>query len=319
MATHRLDPDHRTLHGTFSAAREPVLTVEAGDTVVLSTLDSGWSVGPWPGGPDAAWDRHPAWREGDGHALVGPVAVRGAEPGDTLEVRVVDVVPGPYGTTFGGGRPTPFNERYGLAAEGSGVVLTWTLDAAAGVGRDQLGHEVALRPFLGVVGMPPPDPGEHSTIPPRVWGGNLDCRELVAGSSLFLPVPVAGALLSVGDGHARQGDGEVSGTAIECPMARVELELHLRRDLPVTGPVARTAEGAWLTLGLGDTLDEATYAALDAMFDLLGRRFGVTRPEAVALASVVVDLRVTQLVNQVVGVHAVLPPDAVTVVAADPR
>jgi acetamidase/formamidase len=311
MAIHRLDADERTLHGTFSAGREPVLTVDPGDSVVFTTLDSAWSTGPWPDGPDgpeAPWARHPAWREGFGHALTGPVAVRGAEPGDTLEVRVLDVVPGPYGTTFAGA-PKPFTERYGLA--GDAAVLTWTLDAAAGTGTDQHGHVVGLRPFLGVMGMPPPGPEEHSTIPPRTWGGNLDCRELVAGSTLYLPVPVAGGLFSAGDGHARQGDGEVSGTAIECPMARVELTFGVRRDIPGTGPVARLADGTWLTLGLGDTLDDAAFDALGAMFTLLEARLGVTRADAVALASVVVDVRVTQLVNEVVGAHAVLPPDAI--------
>jgi acetamidase/formamidase len=311
MATHRLEADDRTLHGTFSPGRPPVLEVDPGDTVVLTTLDAGWSTAPWAGGPEASWQRHPVWREGFGHALTGPVAVRGAEPGDTLEVRVVDVVPGGYGTTFAGRQPTPFNAAYGLTAADA-AVLTWTLDAAAGRGVNQHGHAVALRPFLGVLGMPPAEPGDHSTTPPRAWGGNLDCRELVAGSTLYLPVPVAGALFSAGDGHARQGDGEVSGTAIECPMARVELVLDLRRDLPVSGPVARTPDGAWLTMGLGATLDEAAYRALDAMFTLLAERYGLTRAEAVALASVVVDVRVTQLVNLVVGAHAVLPADAVT-------
>jgi acetamidase/formamidase len=309
MARHRLDPAPGTLHGSFSPGRPPVLVVEPGDTVVLSTLDSAWSVAPWPGDPHA-WRRHPAWREGYGHALVGPIAVRGARAGDTLEVRVADVVPGAYGTTFAGIRPTSFTARYGLG--GGQAVLTWELDAARGVGRNQLGHVVELRPFLGVVGMPPPEPGEHSTIPPRAWGGNLDCRDLVAGSTLYLPVPVEGALLSLGDGHARQGDGEVSGTAIECPMDRVELVLDLRRDLPVTGPVARAADGAWLTMGLGDTVDDAVFEALAAMFTLLERELGVTRAEAVALAGVVVDVRVTQLVNEVVGAHAVLPAGAVT-------
>lgn len=313
MVTHRLDADERTLHGTFSRDRPPVLEVEPGDTVVLTTLDAGWSVAPWAGGDRTARPRHPAWREGSGHALTGPVAVRGAEPGDTLEVRVVDVVPGGYGTTFAGLHPTPYNLAYGLTPADE-AVLAWTLDAAAGRGVNQHGHAVALRPFLGVLGMPPPEPGDHSTIPPRVWGGNLDCRELVAGSTLYLPVPVPGALLSAGDGHARQGDGEVSGTAIECPMARVELVLDVRRDLPVRGPVARTPDGAWLTMGLGATLDEAAYRALDAMFTLLADRHGLSRAEAVALASVVVDLRVTQLVNQVVGAHAVLPADAVQAV-----
>jgi acetamidase/formamidase len=310
MATHRLDADERTLHGTFSRDREPVLVVDPGDTVVFTTLDAGWSVSPWAGGPDASWARHPAWREGFGHALTGPVHVRGAEPGDTLEIRVLDVVPGSYGTTFGGGRPSPYNERYGLVSERA--VLSWTLDAPGGVGTNQLGHAVRLAPFMGVMGTPPPEPGEHSTIPPRVWGGNLDCRELVAGSTLYLPIGVPGALFSTGDGHARQGDGEVGGTAIECPMSRVSLSFAVRRDFPVTGPVARGADGSWVTLGLGDTLDDATFEALDVMFTLLQREFGITRPEAAALASVTVDVRVTQIVNEVVGAHAVLAPNAIT-------
>ena len=163
------------------------------------------------------------------------------------------------------------------------------LDPVAGTGRNQHGHTVALRPFLGVIGMPPAEPGRHSTIPPRPHGGNLDCRELVAGSTLWLPIPVDGALLSVGDGHAAQGDGEVSGTAIECPMERVDLTLSTVDDFPVAGPVARTPAG-WVTMGLGDTVDDAVFAALNAMFDLLGRLHGVSRPDAVALASVAVDL-----------------------------
>jgi len=245
MATHRLDADERTLHGTFSPDREPVLVVDPGDTVVFSTLDSGWSVSPFPAGPEASRQRHPAWREGLGHALTGPVAVRGAEPGDTLEIRVVDVVPGEYGTTFAGGRPSYFNERYGLVEDGA--VLRWTLDAAAGTGTNHLGQSVRLAPFMGVMGTPPPEPGEHSTIPPRAWGGNLDCRDLVAGSTLYLPVGVPGALFSTGDGHARQGDGEVSGTAIECPMDRADLTLDVLPDLfgaPLRTPVTLTEQRA---------------------------------------------------------------------------
>jgi acetamidase/formamidase len=207
-----------------------------------------------------------------------------------------------------GGWPSPVNERYGLLDRGA--ILTWELDPVAMTGRDQHGHTVALRPFLGVLGMPPPEPGRHSTIPPRVHGGNLDCRELVAGSTLYLPIPVDGGLFSVGDGHAAQGDGEVGGTAIECPMDRVDLTFGLREDLPIATPVARTPAG-WLTMGLGDTLDDAAFAALEAMFALLGRLYGLDRPDAVALASVAVDLRVTQVVNQVVGAHAVLAPGAI--------
>jgi acetamidase/formamidase len=304
---HSLEPDTRTSHGYFSPDDAPLLTVEPGDTVRFRTLESGWASGPFTGGSFRDRPREPGWEPETGHALVGPVAVRGARPGLTLEVRIDAVVPGRWGNTVAGGWPSPVNERYGLLDRGA--ILTWELDPVAMTGRDQHGHTVALRPFLGVIGMPPAEPGRHSTIPPRLHGGNLDCRELVAGSTLWLPIPVDGALLSVGDGHAAQGDGEVSGTAIECPMDRVDLTLSTVDDFPATGPVARTPAG-WITMGLGDTLDEAVFGAIGAMFDLLGRLYGVSRPDAVALASVAVDVRITQIVNQTVGAHAVLPPGA---------
>jgi acetamidase/formamidase len=228
-----------------------------------------------------------------------------------LEVRIDDVVPAAWGTTYAGARPTAWNARLGIEAP---AVLAWDIDVVAATARNQHGHSVALRPFLGVIGMPPAETGQHSTVPPRWHGGNLDCKELVAGSTLYLPVPVDGGLLSVGDGHAAQGDGEVSGTAIECPMERVDLTLGLRDRLfgngPLTTPVARTPAG-WVAMGLGDDLDEAAAEAMDAMLDILGALHGVGRSDALALASVVVDLRVTQVANQTFGVHAVLPPGAV--------
>jgi acetamidase/formamidase len=293
-------------YGFFDPDRAPVGTVEPGETVRFRTLESGWSPEPFDVADPAARTRHPNWTPGSGHALTGPVEVRGARAGQTLEIRIDAVRPGAWGTTYANARPSGFNERYGLTGS---AVHRWTLDPVAGVGRNQHGHTVALRPFLGVLGMPPAAPGRHSTIPPRAHGGNLDCKELVAGSTLWLPIPVDGALLSVGDGHAAQGDGEVSGTAIECPMEQVDLTLSIV-DETTAGPVARTPAG-WLTMGLGDTVDDAVFEALNAMFDLIARRYEVPRPDAVALASVAVDVRVTQIVNQVVGAHAVLPPGAI--------
>src|SRR5205823_9759394 len=140
---------------------------------------------------------------------------------------------------------------------------TWQLDADRMTGHTRDGRSIALHPFMGVMGMPPDEPGVHSTPPPRPCGGNMDCKELVAGSTLFLPIPVPGALFSVGDGHAAQGDGEVAGTAIECPMDRVELAFHLRDDFPVSVPTAQTPAG-WLTMGIGADLDTATFMALEA-------------------------------------------------------
>ncbi len=150
----------------------------------------------------------------------------------------------------------------------------------------------------------------HPTAPPRRWGGNIDCKELVAGTTLYLPIPVDGALFSAGDGHARQGDGEVSQTAIECPLDRLELTLSVEDRLELTAPIAWTPE-AWLTFGFDEDLDEAAAAATDAMLELMGRELDLKRVDALALASVVVDLRVTQLVNGVRGVHAVLRHDAI--------
>jgi acetamidase/formamidase len=313
--SHVLLPDERTLHGSWDPDRPPVLTVEPGTTVRFGTLDSGWSTGPYTGADTAAGlaarPRHPAHDPAHGHALTGPVAVAGAEPGQVLAVRIDDVVPAAFGTTYCGLRSTALNERLGVSA--APVVHRWTLDPVAGTGRNQAGHSVALRPFLGVMGVPPAEPGEHSTIPPYWHGGNIDCRELVAGATLYLPVTVPGALFSIGDGHAAQGDGEVSGTAIECPMDRVDLTLDVLPDLfgaPVRTPVARTPAG-WVTMGVADDLDEAMAIALDAMLDVMAALHGIGRSDALALASVVVDLRVTQVVNQVVGVHAVLPWGAV--------
>jgi acetamidase/formamidase len=307
---HELPLERRTLHGHFSRGLEPVVEVRSGDVVRFATLDAGWGLEP----PrlDGSERRHFEPRDpelDEGHALTGPVAVAGAEAGMTLEVRIETVRVGPYGMTVAGGWPSPLNDGLDVAS-GESRVLVWELDAEAGTARDQDGRTVALAPFLGVLGMPPPEPGVHPTGPPRVWGGNLDCKELVAGTTLYLPVPVDGALFSAGDGHARQGDGEVSSTAIECPLERVELGLALREDLELPTPVARTPE-SWIALGVGETLDAAMVNAVDGILDVMLRELGLERREALALASVVVDLRVTQVVNGVVGVHAVLPDGAI--------
>ena len=302
-------PDERTVHGWFDRSLPPVLTVEPGTTVRFGTLDSGWFLEPHTGAGDRR--RAPRHTPDSGHALTGPVEVRGARAGQVLEVRIDSVVPASWGTTYAGLRRSAWNARLGLTEP---AVHSWTIDVPAGTARNQLGHSVALRPFLGVIGMPPAARGRHSTIPPRWHGGNLDCKELVAGSTLYLPIPVDGALLSVGDAHAAQGDGEVSGTAIECGTERADLTLHVHDDLfgrPLATPVADTPAG-WVCMGLGDDLDEAAAEALDAMLDVIGALYRVGRSDAMALARVVVDLRVPQVANQVFGVHAVLAHEALS-------
>ncbi len=315
---HELALERASLHGHFSADLPPVLTIDPGDSVRFSTLDAGWGLEPPRLDGTERRTFAPRHEELDGgHALVGPIEVRGARAGQTLAVRIDELRVGPYGLTTGGGWESPLNVRLGVEG-GEMRLLVWELDAVTNTGTDQEGRTVELRPFLGVLGMPPPERGIHPTFPPRIWGGNLDCTELIVGSTLFLPIPVDGALFSAGDGHARQGDGEVSFVALECPFETVRLTFDLRDDLPLASPIARTEE-AWITLGFDEDLDEAAAIAIDGMLELMGREHGLHRHDALALASVVVDLRVTQMVNGVRGVHAVLRHDAIRVPDGDPR
>ena len=305
---HELPFERRTVHGHFSRDLAPVLSIDPGDSVVFSSPDAGWGIGP-PSDDAGTRERfEPRDPELDaGHPLLGPVEVRGAGEGATLTVQVDELRVGAWGLTDSAGFPSPLNERLGVA-DGDSHTLVWQLDADAGTGFDQFGRKVSLRPFLGVMGMPPPEPGVFSTHPPRRWGGNIDCSELGEGATLYLPVPVDGALFSAGDGHARQGDGEVGQLAIEAPMERAQLTLSLA-DVELENPVARI-DGAWLAFGFDEDLDEAAAQAVDGMLELMRREHGFERRDALALASVVVDLRITQLVNGVKGVHAVLRDDA---------
>lgn len=301
MAEHHLNAEPGTVTDVFCAASPPVLTVEPGDTVVVHSLDASGHLErqrtPGEKRPLLLADRR-------GHCLVGPIAVRGAEPGTALSVRLDSLRPDEWGYTVAAAGDTPLNRRLGLAGSDPSWLL-WELDADRLTGTNQYGHTVSLAPFLGVIGMPPPEPGEHSTIPPRVeGGGNIDCRELVAGSTLFLPVTVPGALLCVGDGHAAQGDGEVSGTAIECGMT-TRLRIGLEPAPPVGGAHAVTPVGR-VTFGFSEDLNEASAQALAAMLEWMESLYDLERAAALALASTAVDLRVTQVANRTWGVHAVL-------------
>jgi acetamidase/formamidase len=310
MTIYTLEPERTTLHGRFSRSFAPVLEIDPGDTVRYRTLDVAWGLEP-PSSPTAP-RRKFAPRDperDDGPALIGPVAIRGALPGMTLAIEIDHVRPATWGWTYAGGGAGALDAALGVTGAPA-EQLRWQLDPDVGVGRDQYGHTLRLRPFLGIIGMPPPEPGLHPAWPPRIWGGNIDCRELVAGSTLFLPIAVPGGLVSVGDGHALQGDGEVGGMAIECPMERVDLTFTLHEDFPIAGPCARTPAG-WVTLGFHEDLDGAATIALNSMLNLMERQHQIARTTALALASLVVDLRVTQMVNGVRGVHAILPDAAV--------
>jgi acetamidase/formamidase len=301
MAQHRLDPTPDTVTDVFSRDLPPVLTVDPGDTLVVHTLDAS---GHLERQTTPGETKPKMFAEKRGHCLVGPIAVRGAEPGMMLAVRLLSLRPDEWGWTVSAAADTPLNQRLGVAG-GPPTWLLWEIDADKGVASNQHGLSVDLAPFLGVTGLPPDEPGEHSTIPPRACGGNIDCRELVAGTTLYLPVTVPGALLCIGDGHGAQGDGEVSGTAVECGMT-TEFTVDLVTDPPVPTLHAVTPS-ARVTFGFGTDLNDAMAQALDAMLNWMQKMFHVDKPTALALASPSVDLRITQVVNQVWGVHAVLP------------
>lgn len=318
MSIHTLAPERATLHGQFSAGLAPALTVASGDTVHCRTLDVSWGLEARraDGSPRQVFPREGP--RDDGPALLGPIAVAGAQPGHVIEVQIETIVPGPYGWTFGG-EIGFFNSELNRAlgvSEGPPELLRWTLDGAALEGASHLGHRVRLRPFLGTLGLCPAGEGWLPAWPPRRTGGNLDCKELVAGSTLYLPVEVPGGLLSLGDGHAAQGDGEASGTAIECPLEHVALRLTLRDDLPPR-PVHANTPAGWITFGFSESLDEACAMALNAMLDLTMERYGLSRKLTLALLSVAADVRITQLVNGVRGAHVLLPHDAIQGSAGD--
>ena len=305
---HHLDFALRNLHGCFSPERAPILTINSGDTLTCQTLDAGWGLDPFA--EDVLGKRIPLAQRSDpvndtGHCLVGPIAVRGAQPGQVLQIDICQLVPASVGATWVG-EVQEFLPQLGV--EGS-FWLPWQIDIAAGIARSTAGHHVPLAPFLGVLGLAPSAPGSHATRPPRICGGNIDCKDLTVGSSLFLPIQVPEALFSLGDGHAAQGDGEVGGTAIECGMEHVQLRLTVRDDMALVWPQARTRAG-WVTFGFAEDLTAASIIALNEMLDTIMQQLAVSRKEALALASVAVHLRVTQIANQTLGVHALWPDTA---------
>jgi acetamidase/formamidase len=305
MALYRVEPTPQDTVNVFSAAHEPAVTVESGDTVVVRSLDAAGYLErqEFPG--DIA---KPKMFGGDfrGHCLNRPVAVRGAVPGDMLKVEIVSLTPDTWGWTSSPGAPgSPVPARLGFT-EADQASLLWEIDAEAGTATANGKYTRSLAPFLGVTGVAPAGYGEHSTIPPRTGsGGNIDCKELVAGSALYLPVNVGGALLYFGDGHGAQGDGESCGTAIECGMT-TEAVVSVARARPLGTVHAETPAGL-VTFGFSPYLNDAMGDALDAMVTWMTELYGTSRAEALALASTCVDLRVTQVVNVTWGVHALLP------------
>ncbi|MBI3969087.1 MAG: acetamidase/formamidase family protein [Chloroflexi bacterium] len=300
--THHLSAQPPNLRNRWNNQYQPVLTIDPGDTVVFETLDASEDQLrlDFTAADVLTMDR------GKSHCLTGPVAVRGADPGDVLAVHIEEIIPRTYGFNYSrpgaGGLPDDFAEPWIRA-------LTW--EPGATRVRFAPGIEIPLRPFLGVMGVAPAADGEFRTFAPGPHGGNLDNKELVAGATLYLPVWVPGALFATGDGHATQGDGEVSVTAIECGMERVQLRFELRKGGNLPRPQAETPTH-FITMGLDEDLDEAARQALRDMIAYLGATRAMQPLEAYGFCSLAVDLRVTQIVNGVKGVHAMLPKSVFT-------
>lgn len=305
MPHHRIDAAPETVHwGYFDAALDPLLEIASGDRITISTVSGGHEAMPKPPlvvPPALAEIQAKVAKELPGHICTGPVAVRDAKAGDVLEVRI-ETIDLHYDWGYCGVRPL----AGALPDDFDAVHLIHIpLDRERMVGRLPWGHEVPLRPFFGVMGLaPPPAWGKISTLPPRRNGGNLDNKELVAGTTLFLPVHLDGALFSVGDGHGAQGDGEVCVNAIETGLIGT-FELHVRKDMSLAWPYAETPTHV-MTMAFDPDLDDCVVIALRQMIDLVSERVGITRAEAYALCSLAADLRVTQVVNGAKGIHVML-------------
>lgn len=309
---HRLSLSPTNIHwGYYSGALDPVLTISSGDQVYVETMVVRGLERLYLAGVDpdeipqrmkdveaAVTDRGPG-----AHPMTGPIAVEGAEPGDVVEIRMLDI-----------GFIHPFGISYFLPGLGTlpgdfpySRLKLIRFDPEAGTAAFSSEITLALAPFFGSIGVAPsPLLGRINTGPPADHhGGNLDFKDLVAGSALYLPVQVPGAHISFGDGHALQGDGEVSLTALETSLqGTVQIILHKNRTL--RRPRAETPTH-WVTFGLDPDLDEAARIATREMVDFLVYEKGLDRGDAYLLTSLAVDLSVTQLVDGTKGIHAKLP------------
>ncbi len=285
-------------HYGWDNAFAPRLTVAPGETVEFETVDaSGGQITRDSGVADVA-----ALDFGKVNPVTGPVFIDGAEPGDAVKVTLLEFGPSGWGWTAS-------IPGFGLLADQfpDPALNLWRYDAGSlAPALYGPGGRVPLKPFCGTIGLAPAEPGLHSIVPPRRVGGNMDIRDLSAGSELYLPVEVPGALFSVGDTHAAQGDGEVCGTAIESPMriaARFDLVKDAKLAFPrftTAGPVSRHLDekGYEVTTGIGPDLMEGARAAVSAMIDLLSARHGLAAVEAYMLCSVAADLRISEIVDQ---------------------
>jgi acetamidase/formamidase len=292
MAEHFLSAE--PTHSRWNRALPPRLAIAADDTVRLECVDSSGAQ-VRPGMSVAEFVKIDRDRI---HALTGPIFVQGAEPGDVLQIDVLEVAHKGWGwssVTAGlGFLKERFAEPY---------LFHWKLEGE--ISRSLAPAAVALRPFCGVMGVAPAEDGEFRTRPPGIFGGNMDVRELCSGATLYLPVLNRGALFSTGDAHAAQGDGEVCINGIECPVDAT-LRFHLHKQRALAGPLVESAaawkqegaDDAWIVVESATDAIAAARAATSRMIDLLAARWGFSEIHAYLLCSVAMHLRLSQVVNE---------------------
>src|SRR5690242_14680396 len=308
---HRLPATPGTVaYGYYSAAATPVLRIASGDTVLVETLitnrpDRLEAAGVAPPEVqqslrdiyDSVTDKGPG-----GHILTGPIYVEGADSGDVLEVRIEKIdLAIPYAYNAFGGKSGFLPEDFGYSR-----MKIIPLDAKKGVAHFAPGIDVPMHPFFGSIGVAPPAAmGRLNSAPPGIHAGNLDNKELVAGTTLFIPVWTKGALLEIGDGHAGQGNGEVDITALETSLVG-RFRLIVRKDMHLTRPRGETPTH-WIAMGTDTSLVQATKTAVRQAIDFLMTTQGLSHDDAYMLTSVACDVDVTELVDGTVGVHVMIP------------
>jgi len=311
QAKYTLKPTPKTVAwGYYDAKVAPVLRVKSGDTVEIQTLITNSPKRLEEAGlppeqveqslrdiTDQVKDKGPG-----GHILTGPIYIEGAEPGDVLEVKILAIklaIPYAY-NAFGAGRGyLPDDYPYSK-------IKIIPLDEKRMIAKFAPGIEIPLHPFFGSMGDAPPESaGRFNSAPPWIMAGNLDNKDLVAGSTLYIPVHAPGALFEVGDGHAGQGDGEVDITALETSLIGT-FQFIVRKDMRLKWPRAETPTH-YITMGLNDDLNACATLAVREMIDFLVTEKHLSRDDAYMLSSVAADLHITELVDGNKGVHMMLP------------
>jgi acetamidase/formamidase len=310
---HIVESDDKTVRlGVYDTTLDPILKIDSGDTISYPNTWSHFLNQMQPGVPIETLAKLRVSNPGHGpHSIIGPVYVNGAEAGDVLEVRYKRIRPFDWGAVFN----NPGALGTGLLAQDfpEGQVKYLKIDFPNMTAEFNRNIHIPIKPFQGTLGVAPPDgfypplsPGVTSSVPPGPHAGNTDLSEMAEGSTMFIPVWKPGALIFTGDSHALQGDGEINLSALETRMQELRIQVVLHKQKNFAWPVAETPTH-WITLGLDKDLNVAMTLAARNAINFLSARADLTKLDAYALCSIAVSFRVTQVVDIVRGVHAMIP------------